>query len=138
MLIGHGTDYVMDETDGRQGLLFNRKRLGPAPALRLEDTFRRTLHAALLLEADPALAGTLKFTTDELLFRINDRLAAPNTAQTFAAVRPELEAFCKDAFQGAAVELTHLPSPRTLFSVEITPRPAPTLQALLAHLGAPA
>ena len=34
----------------------------------------------------PALAGKLRFATNELLFRINDRLA-PNTDATFASVR---------------------------------------------------
>ncbi|MEA2699054.1 MAG: hypothetical protein QOI66_3325, partial [Myxococcales bacterium] len=90
VLIGHGSDYFMDESEGRLGLLHNRKRAGFAPAERLEDLARRTLHAATLLERDPTLAGKLRFATGELLFRINDRLAAPNTPATFAALTPEL------------------------------------------------
>ena len=57
VLIGHGADYFMDEGEGRLGLLYNRKRAEPPPAERLADAFRRTVHAARLLEADPALAG---------------------------------------------------------------------------------
>src|SRR6516164_8374370 len=69
VLIGHGSDYFLDEGEGRLGLLHNRKRSGFAPAERLSDLARRTLHAAALLEKEPALAGRLAFATNELLFR---------------------------------------------------------------------
>ena len=55
VLIGHGSDYFMDEGEGRLGLLHNRKRAGLAPGERLADLARRTLHAAALLERDLAL-----------------------------------------------------------------------------------
>src|ERR1700730_17812936 len=57
VLIGHGADYFMDQGEGRLGLLHNRKRAGLPPAGRLIDLARRTLHAAVLLEQDPALGG---------------------------------------------------------------------------------
>ena len=60
VLIGHGSDYFLDEGEGRPGLLHNRKRAGLAPGERLGDLARRTLHAASLLERDPALAGKVK------------------------------------------------------------------------------
>ena len=75
VLIGHGSDYSMDEGEGRFGFLHNRKRAGAGPADRLADLARRTLHAASLLERDPTLSGKLRFATNELLFRVNDRLA---------------------------------------------------------------
>src|SRR5215470_2549285 len=78
VLIGHGSDYFIDHGEGRMGLLYNRKRMAPAPDARLHDAFRRAIHAALLLEKDAALAGKLRFGTKEWLLRINDRLAAPN------------------------------------------------------------
>jgi hypothetical protein len=136
VLIGHGADYFMDEGEGRLGLLYNRKRAEPPPEARLADAFRHTVQAALLLEAEPTLAG-LKFRTDEWLFRINDRLLAPSTDQTFAEVRPELEAFCTATFSGP-VELTRVGTPRTLFSVRVVTRPGLSLAALLERLGGPA
>src|SRR5580692_159182 len=84
MLIGHGSDYSMDQREGRLGLLHNRKRAGLAPPDRLRDLVRRTLHAALLLEDEPALAGKVRFSPNELVFRVNDRLAAPSSDTTFA------------------------------------------------------
>src|SRR5258708_29856126 len=60
-LIGHGSDYFMDEGEGRLGLLHNRKRCGPPPADRLSDLPRRTLYAPVLLEREPSLSGKIHF-----------------------------------------------------------------------------
>ena len=135
VLIGHGADYFMDEGEGRLGLLHNRKRAGLPPDARLGDLARRTLHAAALLEADPALAGKLRFLTGELLFRINDRLAAPNTDATFAAVRAELEALGKKLFGGPCT-LGRVGGPKELFAVRLTGEAAP-LATLLDRAGGP-
>ena len=135
VLIGHGTDYFIDESVGRQGLLFNRKRQAPPPAERLQDTFARALHAAVVLEGEPALAGKLKFATDELMFRINDRLMAPNNDGTMESVRGELEAFCTRLFGAAGFSLTRVGHARELFAVSIKiNQPAP-LATLLERVG---
>jgi hypothetical protein len=139
-LIGHACDYFIDEGDGRLGLLHSRKRAAPAPAERLADAFRRTLHAAALLEGDAGLAAAgakLRFATGELLFRVNDRLAAPNSDTTFAALAPELEAFCAGLF-AAPCALARVGDPKGLFSVKITSPAKTDLATLLDRLGAPA
>ena len=136
VLIGHGSDYFLDEGDGRRGLLHNRKRAGMAPGERLSDLARRTLHAAALLEKDLALTGKVRFATDELLFRINDRLEAPNTDATFAAVRPELEALAKTLY-GAPCELTRAGDAKALFAVRIKATTSPPLATLLDRAGGP-
>jgi hypothetical protein len=134
-LIGHCHDYFVDDSDGRRGLLCSRKREAPAPEVRLADVFRRAIFAGQVLEREPAVAGTLAWRTDELLFRINDRLAAPNDATTFAQVKPELEALGRTLFAGAAFALTPAGSAKELFSVRITTRAPADLGALLARLG---
>jgi len=136
VLIGHGADYFLDEGEGRPGLLHNRKRAGLAPAERLGDLARRTLHAAALLEKDLALTGKITFATDELLFRVNDRLAAPSSDATFLALRPELEALAKALFAGP-VTLTREGGPKELFAVRIKSPAAPPLAALLERAGGP-
>jgi hypothetical protein len=136
VLIGHACDYFIDEGQGRLGLLHSRKRSAPEPAERLADAFRRTLHAAALLEADPALAGKLHFRTSELLFRINDRLAAPHTEATFAAVKPELDALCAKLFAGP-FELAPAGDRKDLFGVKIVSPTKADLATLLARLGGP-
>jgi hypothetical protein len=137
VLIGHGADYFMDQAEGRLGLLYNRKREAPAPGARLADAFRRTIHAAILLEKDPALAGKLRFRTGEWLFRINDRLAASNDDQTFARLRPELEAFCREMLDGISFELVRIGTARDLFGVRIRAAGEAELPALLERLGGP-
>jgi hypothetical protein len=137
VLIGHGSDYFLDEGEGRPGLLHNRKRAGRAPAERLGDLARRTLHAASLLERDLALAGKIKFATNELLFRVNDRLAAPNSDATFAALKPELDALAKTIFAGPC-DLTRVGGPKELFAVRIRSAAASApLATLLERAGGP-
>jgi hypothetical protein len=140
VLIGHGSDYFMDDqrdgNDGRWGLLHNRKRAGlPAPE-RLSDLARRTLHAAALLEKEPALAGKVRFAPGELLFRINDRLAAPNTDATFAALKPELEQLARSLYPGP-FELQRVGTAKDLFAVRITSGAPVSLAALLDRAGGP-
>jgi hypothetical protein len=134
VLIGHGADYFMDQGEGRLGLLHNRKRSGPPPAERLTDLARRTLYAAALLERDPTLGGKLRFSTGELLFRINDRLLARNDEATFAAVKPELEALGRQLYAGP-FELSRVGGPAELFSVRITSGANLPLATLLERAG---
>ena len=135
VLIGHASDYFMDLGEGRLGLLCNRKRAAPPPAERLADLARRTLHAAHLLEQDPAFGGKLRFLTGELLFRVNDRLAAPAADPTFAALRPELDDFARKLFGGPA-NLTRHGGDKDLFAVRIAAPGAP-LATLLERAGGP-
>lgn len=135
VLIGHGSDYFMDEGEGRLGLLHNRKRSGPAPKDRLSDLARRTLHAATLIEREPSLGGKVRFTTNELLFRINDRLAAPaNDDATFAAVRPELETWARELF-GASFDMKRAGGAKDPFAVRITSDGGLPLATLLERAG---
>ena len=136
VLIGHGSDYFLDQGEGRPGLLHNRKRAGFAAGERLGDLARRTLHAAALLEREPAFGGKLRFATGELLFRINDRLLAPNTPETFARIKPELEALA-GALYGTGFTLAPAGGPRDLFRVRITSASPPALAAMLAAAGGP-
>jgi len=136
VLIGHGSDYFMDEGEGRPGLLHNRKRAGLPPGERLGDLARRTLHAAALLERDPALGGKVRFATNELLFCVNDRLAAPNSDATLAALRSELETLCKTLF-AAPFELARVGGAKELFAVRITSGTSAPMAMLLERAGGP-
>jgi hypothetical protein len=136
VLIGHGADYFLDEGEGRPGLLHNRKRAGLPAGERLGDLARRTLNAALLLEKDLALTGKIRFATNELLFRVNDRLAAPNNDATLAALRPELEALCKTLFAGP-FELAREGGAKELFAVRIKSPTSAPLATLLERAGGP-
>lgn len=136
VLIGHGTDYFMDEGEDRLGLLHSRKRSGPEAVRRLEDLARRTFHVASLLEKAPELDGKLRFSTRELILRVNDRLAAPSTDATFATLKPELDAFARRLFAGP-FDLTRVGGPKSLFAARITSAAPTSLDDLLLRAGGP-
>lgn len=133
-LIGNDGDYFIDDTDGRAGLLYSRKREAPVPEARIADAFRRALNAATLLEK--SFDGKLRFRTDELLFRINDRLKAPAGETTFTEVRPELDAHCTKLFAGTH-KLALVGGAKQLFSVKITTDGKADLATLLGRAGGP-
>src|SRR5687768_4040738 len=102
VLVAHEANIHLDHDENRPGVLYLRKQpVAGATSLRerLATVFRATLQAGLKLETDPAL-GAIRVRTDEAVFRIHDRLLAPNTEATFAAVNPELQAFLADLYQG--------------------------------------
>jgi len=136
-VIGHEANYFVDLTGNRPGLLYSRKRQAPVAAERVQDTFRHALHAAHLLEQEKALGGKLRFRTDEMLFRINDRLLAPATESTFREVEPELQSFCERLAGPGNCHLEFLPSRRELFSVNIRLKTDASLPALLERAGGP-
>lgn len=117
LLIGHEANYSFDERENRLGLLYNRKSA-------LDGTFQSRLaqahHAALTacdrLEQDPAFGGKLQFDRNKLEVFINDRLLAPNTEETWQALKPELERY----FPGTKIE--HQGEPRDLFRVAVSLR----------------
>ena len=127
-------NFATDREDGKLGLLYIRKQPIPGSdtlADRLRATLRPLIAAAQLLESDATLAGKIKFATDHLLFRVYDRLLAPNDARTFAAVKPELENLVKDLYGGSPAALDFQPRPGSLFEVTIKAPNAPKLADLL-------
>jgi hypothetical protein len=134
LLEGHGSDYFIDVGEGRLGLLYSKKRDAPPPAERLADVFRRTLAACRLLESEPSLSPRVRFRTDELLLRVMDRLRAPNSDATLAAVEPELRALFGRLFGTADVTLAREGDAREPFSLRVRIAGAPALAELCARL----
>jgi hypothetical protein len=135
VLVSHEANLSMDTTGHRLGLMYFRKTpIEGDLRERLRRVFRSALTACQLLEQDPALAGKLSFRTDEALFRIHDRLMAPNTEHSFAAVRPALDGLLTN-LHGGPVNLAHEPNEETLFAIRITAPSSPSLSDLLARLG---
>lgn len=137
MLIAHGAHYAMDSGRGRLGLLYSRKRALPDAdfADRLRKCFHASLHAATMLEQDPALAGKLRFRTDEVLFRIQNRLHAPPTRETFDRIEPALQALL-DQLWGPGIAIPEMvkDDPREAFGVAIKSTATPTVADLFAKL----
>jgi hypothetical protein len=123
MLIGHEADYM----------LYNRKaQLDGSTLDKLIQAARAVLTAASLLEKE----NGLKFNGQEAQIVINDRLIAPNTVQTFAALEPELRTFFDKLFSGATYTLSHVSDARERFTVNVKTAAAFNVQTLLQTLPA--
>ena len=120
VLVSHEANISMDETDGRLGLLYQRKRsFGKSFEERVRIALFSTLEACLKLEHDPALGGNVRFKTDEFAMRIEDRLAAPNTAATLGQVKPILESLVKKLYDVSSVQLERNADESEAFGVTV-------------------
>ncbi len=121
LLVAHEGHWVMDTTGGRLGLLYNQKRVPPASAEdHLRRAFTETLKACVLLEAEPEMAGKLKFTAHHVQVTINDRLAAPNTPESYELLEPALRKFLTALYGDTPVTLQRETDPRKRCTVEVT------------------
>src|SRR6185437_909486 len=139
LLITLEANFSTDREDGKLGLLYVRKLpINDAATFpeRLRAVLRPTLEAMHRLEEEPTLGGKIKFRTDEFLFRIYDRLLGPNNPETFAAVKPELEALVSELYGSAPVALEFKPSAQALFEVHVKAVGSPTVGKLLNRLSA--
>jgi hypothetical protein len=134
VLIGHASDYFADQSEGRFGLLYTRKREAPPPAERLTDALRRALNGARLLEKEPGLG--VRFATNELLLRFTDRLRAPNDAPTFSALQAELAPLTAKLYGGSGVTVERVGEARDVLSARIRATSAPaSVDELYQRLG---
>jgi len=132
VLIGHEANYSLDNAAGRLGLLYNRKaQLDGSTQDKLAQAARAALTAASLLEKE----NGLKFIGQEAQLIVNDRLLAPNTLETFAALEADLKAFFERLYKGADFELNHKPDARERFQVHVRAASPFAIQALMQNLG---
>jgi hypothetical protein len=136
VLVAHEANFYTDRSDGRLGFMYSRKQ--PASGSfqdRLRQAFAAALEGCARLEDDPRLAGRIKFRTNESLVRLNDRLLAPNTFETYTFIQPELKRIAATLYPGTNVDMEHIPSEKTLFEVRMKADESPNLPTLLSHLG---
>jgi hypothetical protein len=135
LLVGHASDYYIDLGEGRPGLLYSRKRDAlDDPRERILDAFRRALVACAKLESEPSLKPPVRFLGNELLFRLNDRLSAPNTDATFQHVEPALREALDRLYAGAPYALKREGAERELFTVRVTSSAPTSVKELLQRL----
>jgi hypothetical protein len=120
MLIAHEANYSLDLAEGRLGLLYNRKAAveGDAQAV-LRQAFVAALAACSRLEEEVPFQGKLQFDAGDCEVILNDRLLAPNTEETWRALRPEVERFFSAVYGRGAFELERRGEPRDLFRVGV-------------------
>jgi hypothetical protein len=116
--VGYEADYALDHSDGIWGALYRRKTALPGTnAERIAEAMESVAQLAAKLEE--ALPG-LKFSRTDFELIINDRGIAPNTAATYAAAIPEIEAGLRAALGHGDFKLTkHDKEPRKRFGVTV-------------------
>lgn len=135
MLIGHQADYSLDNRAGRLGLLYNRKeQLEGTTQEKLAQAVRAALTAAQILEKE----NGLKFIGSEVQVIVNDRLLVPNTAETFEALRPDLQLFFSRLYDGGEYRLAHLNDARERLTFNAKTESRFDVDALLKNLAAEA
>ena len=139
LLAAHEANFYSDNGEGRLGLMYQRKQpLAGTGGLRdrLGRVFAATLRACERLENDSNFEGRLRFRTDEIVFKVNDRLLAPNEPETYREVEPELRAFLSELYPGDELTLEPRHSPLTLFEVRVKVGSSPAVGDLLERLEA--
>lgn len=136
MIVAHEGHYRLEDTDGRLGMEWAAKRgLEASFSERVHDVFRKALHACLVLESEQNLERSFRFLTNHCLFRIQDRLSAPNNEQTFQAVKPHLAAVLAQLYPGVTFRLERDSAPKECFTVRIHLEAAPELARLVQRAG---
>ena len=141
ILVAHDAQYAMDTSDGRIGLLYSRRRETHAShqhirsmTQRLHSVVRSALTTCQRLEAEATLPRPLRFRGNELLLRFNDRLAAPNTAQAYDALRECLEPLLVQLYPGAPPQVDRVEDPATRLSLSIKADESSDVETLISRL----
>ena len=115
MLVGHEGDYSVDFLGGRPSLRYMLKRDEPGTARELVARSLRRLMGAV---AEARVAPGIAMDDGQIDVRVYDRLRAPNTPQTAAALTGEIEAGLSDVLGVASRESAVLSDdPREPFGV---------------------
>jgi hypothetical protein len=96
LLIAHEANVSIDNGENRWGLLYGRKRVADGSnRAKLRAACATALEYCRRIQEEPTLQGRLRFRGDEIFIVVNDRLLAPNTEETFLAIRPDIEALAQ-------------------------------------------
>jgi len=137
VIIGQDGDFSVDDTDGRLGVRYNRKKpLSGSNQDRFRQAARAALTAATRLETEASLGGKFRFGGCKVEVFINDRLLAPNSDGTREEAGPEFAAFFGKLFGGGEFSITYESDPRKRFGVLATSRQSFRVSQLISNLNA--
>ncbi|HEU4343539.1 MAG TPA: hypothetical protein VFU31_18470 [Candidatus Binatia bacterium] len=135
VLVAHQANVSIDQAGGRRGLLYSRKSpLEGSNEEKLRQVFRAALEHCRRLEEEPALKGDLKFRVDEVEIIINDRRIAPNTEESYAALKVDVEQALSRIYGSPATALERDTDARKRLSVRIKTASPADSASLLARL----
>ena len=121
MLVTHEVGFALDRSDGRFGLLAQRRvPLDGTAADAVESTLLSALKVAGMLERDPRLAGKLRFDPSRPRIEANDRLRAPNSAEGYEAFEPAVREAVRRVYGGEGGRIERVENdPRDRLSVTV-------------------
>jgi len=135
LLVGHDCDYAMDLERGMPGMLYVGKYLDEGAPLSeaLPEALSRVVAACQAFEQDGSVNVT--FDTSKVEIMLRDRLRAPNNAETYAAVKDDVQAAVSAVF-GDAVSLSRDEHARRCVTITASASSSPALSELATKAGA--
>jgi hypothetical protein len=135
VLVANDANISIDETENRRGLLFKQKRsLDGTNEEKLRAVVAAAVENCRKLEAEPSLRGKIRFSADEAVIWINDRLVGTNTEECFQQLKAEVEPFGKKLYGDAEIRLERDGDPRKRLHVRVKSSAALDLNALWENL----
>jgi hypothetical protein len=116
ILVAHEAIYGLDGAKGRLGMLYTRRAAGGEAQQNLRQAYDAAVSACRRIEESAEFGGKLRFDPGDVEISINDRLLAPNTDETWNALRPELEEFLTAMWGAGGYTLQRRGEPRELFN----------------------
>ena len=137
LLILKQANYSIDNAYHEPGFLYNRKHdVEGENAEKIQDALAETLSKCELLEASEELENAIHFNGSEILFMINNRNLAPNTADTAAAIQSDLEPVLQKMYgnNDFTIERTSEDT-RERLALRISAKSEKSISDLLSNLG---
>jgi hypothetical protein len=135
VLVANDANISIDESGSRRGLVFNQKsRLNGSNQEKLRTVFRAALENCRKLEEEPALRGKLRFSANEAVISVNDRLIGVNSKESFDEIKREIESFAKQLFGGAEFSFDRDDDPRQRLNVHLKASTSLDSREALANL----
>lgn len=120
VLVGHNALYSLDNNEGRLGVLFNRRTVIEGSNQDIvKEGIEKARKICQMLVAEDVFKGRLEFSNDQLQIIVNDRRLAPNTDETLASLKPDLEAALTATLGAANYTFERDQDPRSRFAVNV-------------------
>ncbi len=135
VLVANHANISIDETESRRGLLFNQKRrLSGSNQEKLRSVVAAALESCRKLEAEPSLRGKLRFSANEAVISVNDRLAGTNNEGSFQELKSEIEPFARQVYGNAEISFGRDNDTRKRLHVRIKTSGALDVNTVLKNL----
>jgi hypothetical protein len=135
VLVANDANVSIDESENRRGLLFSQKSpmTGSNPE-NLRTVFEAALVNCRKIEDESALRGRLRFTANETLVSLNDRMLGSNSQEYFGALVREVEPLAKQLYGRSGIDFERDADPRRRLSLRIKSSGAIDVREALANL----